>query len=42
MKRILDERLKTIEEDRKTARFAKEVLAELRTELKAKVLLIGD
>ena len=37
-KRVLEERLKTLGEDRKTARLAKEVLAELRTELKAKDL----
>ncbi len=34
MKRILEERLKTLDEDMKTARPAKEVLAELRAELK--------
>lgn len=35
-KRILDERLKTLDEDRTTARPAKEVVAELRAELKQK------
>lgn len=35
-KRILDERLKTIDEDRTTARPAKEAVAELRAELKQK------
>lgn len=35
-KRILDERLKAIDEDRTTARPAKEVVAELRAELKQK------
>jgi hypothetical protein len=33
-KRILDERLKTFDEDLKTARPAQEVLAELRAKLK--------
>lgn len=41
-KRILEERLKTIDEDMKMARPAKEVLEELRAELKANSLVAGD
>ena len=37
-KRILNERLKTIDEDKKMARSAKEVLAELRADLRTNSL----